>query len=141
MKRIFLVYLSIITSIIACSQLPEDSLQYVKGYWEIAEVTFADGSTKEFSMSQNIDFFDIQDNLTGVRKKVQPDINGQFTTSKNIENIDVEIDGDILRLRYTTAYDTWKETVLTVNQKQLVLQNNNGNTYTYRRYQPLIIEE
>lgn len=141
MKRTYFLYLFIVISIIACSQSPEDSLRYIEGYWEIADVTFTDGSKKEYSISQNVDFFDIQENYTGVRKKVQPDINGHFTTSQNIENIDIEINDNILILQYSTAYDTWKETVVTATKEKLILQNENGDIYTYRRYQPLIITE
>ncbi len=141
MKRLYFIYILIIIIFFACSQSPEKTLQHVKGYWEIASVTFVDGSKKEFSISQNVDFFDIKDNYTGIRKKVQPDINGHFTTSKNTENIDVRINDNTLILQYTTPYDTWKETVLTATQEQLILLNDNGNTYTYRRYKSLIISE
>ncbi len=141
MKRIYFLYLSIIISLVACSQSPEDSLKYIEGYWEIANVTFTDGTKKEYSISQNIDFFDLNENHTGVRKKVQPDITGHFTTSQNIENIDIEINNNLLILKYTTAYDSWKETVLTATKEKLILQNENGNIFTYRRYQPLIITE
>lgn len=141
MKRLYLIYTLIITSLIACTQSPNEKLSHLNGYWEIADVTMLDGEKKEFSMSQNIDFFEIQDNQTGVRKKVQPSINGQFTTSQSSENIDIEINEDILIIRYTTAFDSWKETVLKASEDQLVLLNENGNTYTYRRYEPILFSE
>lgn len=141
MKRLYPIYILIIVSFFACSQSPEDALQHLEGYWEIASVTLADGSKKEFSISQNIDFFEIKENQTGIRKKVQPDINGHFVTSKSVENIDIETVNDTLVLKYTTAYDTWQEKVITAKEKQLILLAENGNVYTYRRYEPLIINE
>ena len=92
-----------------------------------------------FSLSQNIDFFDIENNSKGIRKKVQPDISGKFTTSQSSENIDIEINDGTLILKYTTAFDSWKETVIKASQDQLILLNENGNTYTYRRYEPLVL--
>ncbi|MEP0262394.1 hypothetical protein [Dokdonia sp.] len=141
MKHLYPIYILIIISIFACSQSPEDALQHLSGYWEIADVTFTDGSKKEFSISQNIDFFEVKKDQTGIRTKVQPDINGHFTTSKSVENIDIKTVNDTLTLKYATAYDTWQEKVISATKEQLVLLTKNGNVYTYRRYKPLIINE
>jgi len=127
--------------IYGCTQAPEEKLTHLEGYWEIASVTTPSGETKTFSISQNIDFFDIQDNQKGIRKKVQPDINGHFTTSQSSENIDIEIQEDQLILTYTTAFDSWKETVVKASKEQLILLNDNGNTYTYRRYEPILLSK
>lgn len=110
----------------------------INGYWEIASVTTSEGVTKEFSISQNVDFIEIE-NGKGIRKKVQPDLMGNFKTTNASENIDVEIDSDRLTLKYSTAFDTWNETVLEVTKEKLKVENDNGNTYTYRRYEPLMI--
>lgn len=121
----------------SCSQSTDEKLVLINGYWEIASVTTSEGVKKEFSISQNIDFIEIQDGK-GIRKKVQPDLVGNFKTTDASENIDVEIKGDKLILNYSTAFDTWTETVLIVTQEKLKVENENGNTYTYRRYKPLI---
>ncbi|MFT5862420.1 MAG: hypothetical protein ACI828_001068 [Flavobacteriales bacterium] len=110
----------------------------INGYWEIASVTTGEGVTKEFSISQNVDFIEIE-NGKGIRKKVQPDLMGNFKTANASENIDVQIDSDRLTLKYSTAFDTWNETVLEVTKEKLKVENDNGNTYTYRRYKPLMI--
>lgn len=124
--------------LISCSQCNEEKLALLNGYWEIASVTTSEGVIKEFSISQNVDFIDIE-NGKGIRKKVQPDLMGNFKTSNASENIDVEIDNDRLILKYSTAFDTWNETVLEVTKEKLRVENDNGNTYTYRRYEPLMI--
>jgi hypothetical protein len=124
--------------LISCSQSNEEKLALLNGYWEIASVTTSEGVIKEFSISQNVDFIDIE-NGKGIRKKVQPDLMGNFKTSNASENIDVEIDNDRLILKYSTAFDTWNETVLEVTKEKLRVENDNGNTYTYRRYEPLMI--
>ncbi len=131
----------IVTSLISCTQTPDEKLAHLAGYWEIADVTTADGAKRTFSLSQNIDFFEIQDNKIGIRKKMQPDINGHFTTSQSLENIDIEINEDILILKYTTAFDSWKETVIKASKDQLILLNEDGNMYTYRRYEPILLSE
>ena len=123
--------------LLSCSQSTDEKLVLINGYWEIASVTTTEGVTKEFSLSQNVDFIEIQ-NGKGIRKKVQPDAMGNFTTSDASENIDVEIKENKLLLNYSTAFDTWTEILIEVSKDKLKVENHNGNTYTYRRYQPLI---
>lgn len=141
MKRLHLIYILFIASLVSCTQTPEEKLTHLEGYWEITEVTSSNGGKKTFSMSQNIDFFEIKDQKKGIRKKVQPDIGGNFTTSDSSENIDIKISGDTLILKYTTAFDSWEETVVKASEDQLILLNEIGTTYTYRRYEPILLSE
>ena len=141
MKRLHLIYILFIIPLVSCTQTPEEKLTYLEGYWEIAEVASSNGGKKTFSMSQNIDFFEIENQKKGIRKKVQPDIGGNFTTSQSSENIDIEINDDTLILKYTTAFDSWKETVIEASKDQLILLNDIGTTYTYRRYEPILLLE
>ena len=138
MKNIcYLILLLIITS---CSQSDTETLKNINGYWEIATIENTAGQVKEFGMSQNIDFFQIKEDGTGVRKKVQPNALGQFTTSQSSENINVVNENDLLQLEYTTNFDTWRETVRKATKEELILINKDGLIYTYRRYKPLVIE-
>lgn len=91
-------------------------------------------------MSQNIDFFEIKEDGTGVRKKVQPNALGEFTTSNSSENINLVYEGDLLKLEYSTALDTWQETVKSATKDELVLINEDGLIYTYRTYKPLVLD-
>lgn len=125
----------------ACSQSPQEKLQHINGYWEIASIENADGQKKEFGYSQNIDFIQIKEDNTGVRKKVQPNITGEFKTSDSSENIHIITHGDTLIMEYITAFDNWQETVEKATASSLVLKNQHGNIYTYRRYEPIKLEE
>jgi hypothetical protein len=119
---------------IACGkQDPNDQIQYVNGYWEIDKVIVADGTEKQFSISTTIDFINVSENK-GVRKKVNPKLDGTFTTSKDAETFTIKIEDDSLRLYYTTPFDTWKETVLKAKDSSLVVLNPDGNTYFYKRF-------
>ena len=90
-----------------------------------------DGTSRTYGMSQNIDFFEINKDGTGVRKKVQPN---------DSENINAIIEDDLLTLSYSTALDSWQETVKKASKEELILINKDDIIYKYRRYQPLIIE-
>jgi hypothetical protein len=125
--------------IVSCSNSPADELEHLNGYWEIAQIENSYGSKKEYSISQNIEFFEITKEGKGVRKKVQPDINGNFTTTNSSQNIDIEInDGDVF-LNYSTEFDLWREEILSISPSTLILKNEDAYIYTYRRYQPLAI--
>lgn len=125
--------------VLSCSNSPADNLELLNGYWEIAQIENSYGSTKEYSISQNIEFFEITKERKGVRKKVQPDINGNFTTTNSSQNIDVEINESTVFLKYSTEFDSWQEEILSITPNELILKNQDDYIYTYRRYQPLAI--
>ncbi|WP_298347823.1 hypothetical protein [uncultured Dokdonia sp.] len=135
-----LVYTLLALLILSCSSSPQEKLANINGYWEIAAIEMPDGTSRTYGMSQNIDFFEINEDGTGVRKKVQPNALGEFITSNDSENINTIIEDDILILSYTTALDNWQETVKKASKEELILINKDDIIYKYRRYQPLIIE-
>ncbi len=137
MKNPFYILLIILSS---CSSSTEEQIANIDGYWEIAEIENEAGDIREFTISQNIDFFEINPNGKGIRKKVQPNALGEFTTSNSSENIDVFKEDGLLKLRYSTALDTWTETVKKATDNELILINEAGIIYTYRKYKPLVIE-
>lgn len=140
--RIILSLFCLIATLLqlSCSQDPAVQLELLNGYWEIAQIENSHGSVKEYSISQNIDFFEITAQGKGVRKKVQPDLNGNFTTTNAKENIDILTTETTVFLKYSTAFDTWQEEILSVSKEKLRLRNKDNFTYTYRRYQPLSID-
>lgn len=137
MKNLYLLFILVIT--LGCTQTNEEKLSHISGYWEIASIENQAGQVKEFSMSQNIDFFEINKEGQGVRKKVQPNVVGEFTTSQSSENINVVYKDDLLLLEYATPMDTWQETVKKATTDELVLINKDKLIYTYRKYKPLAL--
>lgn len=123
--------------LISCSNTkPESFVEFIDGYWEIDQVILANGIKKEYSFNQNIDFFEIKDSI-GVRKKVQPRLDGSFITTNSNEYFSISVENDSLRMFYKTALDSWKETVISAKENQLVIINDAGNMYFYRRYKKI----
>lgn len=137
---LYAILLALVFFEMGCAGAPKENIQLLNGYWEIAEIENAYGSKKEFILSQNIDFFELTQEGKGVRKKVQPDIQGNFTTTNASENIDIVIKGNTVFIKYSTAFDSWKEELIFLSNEKLVLQNEENYTYTYKRYEPLSIE-
>ena len=135
----FILFLVLLPLVVSCTQTPDEQLALLNGYWEIASVETAEGIKKEYGISQNIDFIEVQ-NGKGIRKKLQPDLSGNFKTNAASENIDVAIKDNTVTLTYTTAFDSWSEEIIAIDQTKLTVVNQEGTTYHYRRYQPLLID-
>ena len=135
-KYIFLV---VLFTLFSCHKDPKSHLEFVNGYWEIEQVTFPNGETKTYNFNETIDYIEIKDNMKGFRKKMKPNINQTFSTSNNEEMIEAKIENDSLNLYYATPLSTWKETVISTDENQLIIALDNEVTYQYKRYKPLDI--
>lgn len=134
MRKCILIIIIICT---ACTNNPETYLQRINGYWEIQEVTMADGTKRQYSINETIDYIEINDSLVGFRKKLKPGINDTYYTSDDAEAITAKVEGDDLILHYATPYSTWKETVLEASKENLKVVNENNVVYLYKRYNPI----
>lgn len=118
------------------SQDPEAQLRYLNGYWEIDKVDFKDGGSKEFQLNTTIDYIEIT-NGKGIRKKLNPQLDGSYITANSVENLDVVIEEDSLRLYCSTPFSNWKETVIVAKDSSLSILASNGNVFHYRKFQQL----
>ena len=135
MKQLLILLLVVFT--ISCSKNPETYVEHINGYWEIESVILLDGTEKKYTYNESIDFFNITDSLTGFRKKLKPDFDGKFITSKDLETLKLVIENDSLNAYYTTPFANWKETILFADDEKLKIINQNKNVYLYKRYIPL----
>ena len=123
--------------IVSCAQNPEAYIEHLDGYWEIQEVTLADGSQKQYQFNETIDYISVNDSLKGFRKKMKPGLNDTYYMSDDTEALIVKLENDSLNLYYSTPYANWKETVLEASATQLKISNANRVIYTYKRYTPV----
>lgn len=115
---------------------PEEIISHISGYWEIEEVSSAEGERKEFTINMLVDYFEINDN-EGFRKKVAPQLDGTFKITDDAEKIEIKTENNQVQLQYSTPFDQWIETVLKADKNQLVLKNESGTVYTYKRFEQL----
>ena len=126
--------------LLGCSENPETYIQHLEGYWEIEEVTLADGTTRQYTFNETIDYISLNDSLSGFRKKLKPGINDTYFTSDDAEALKIKIENGDLNLYYSTPYAEWKETVLEASSERLKVKNKDNNIYTYKRYTPINLD-
>lgn len=129
-KGLLVLFLSM-----GCAEkITEQKLSQLNGYWEIEQVIFADGQTKEFKVNPNIDFIELN-NLKGYRKKVQPKFNGSYTTSNDAEPFTiVTVDGNF-EFHYNNEMSSWSEKLIHLSENNFKVINADTITYSYKRFQ------
>lgn len=132
-----LLFSCLLLLMFSCKQEnPEEIISHISGYWEIEEVTSAEGERKEFTINMLVDYIEINDN-EGFRKKVAPQLDGTFNITDDAEKIKVKTENNQVQLLYSTPFDEWTETVVKADKNQLVLKNETGTVYTYKRFENL----
>lgn len=110
----------------------------LNGYWEIVQAQNPYGKSVIYSINPTVDYFEIEDSL-GFRKKMKPDLNGNYTTSKALEKFELYVENDSLKLDYKTPYDSWTEVILELNDSLMLVINQKDFLYTYKKFEPINI--
>jgi hypothetical protein len=127
--------------LVGCSpKVTEGDLQNLNGYWEIKEVSFPNGDTKDFRSSTTIDYIEL-DGMKGFRKKVQPKFNGTFETSNDAELFTILQNENHFELNYTGSTDSWTEEIISISKDNFSVINQDTLTYSYKRYEPLNLNQ
>ncbi len=126
---------------ISCQQKikPED-VSRINGYWEIEKVVFAQGDDKEYGINESYDYFQIDKNNAGFRKKVMPQLDGIFLVNDAYENVKIRFEDDKVFLDYATPYTKWSEELIAVSDKELVLVNTEKKEYHYKKAESINIQ-
>ena len=134
-KNIFkITFICSLFILAACSQNKDEMLHNLPGYWEIVKVTDQGGNTKEFKISTTIDFIELND-TTGIRTKVNPQLNGSFKNNGTTENFIVDTSKEQLLLNYDNNLGQWTEEIVTATKNKLTVINAEGKEYSYKRFE------
>ena len=134
MKKIGLLLFALL--LISChSTVKKEDITKLNGYWEIKQVKFSTGKTKDYKINETIDYFELKDNQ-GFRQKVMPQFDGKFKTNDIKENIKVVEKDNVFFIEYNTKFGKWKEEIITIEDSTLVLKNKENLEYTYKKFKP-----
>ena len=138
MKKLIIPLL--ISLLYSCQSDVTNYIPFVEGYWEIVSATKDQKKIKDFKISGVIDYFKINDDLSGYRKKVTPRFDGAFEISQDQSNFKLSIEDHQLRINYNNNGISYKEQIMRANETSLIISNSNGFSYTYKPYEPLIFD-
>jgi len=135
-----LIALSCFILLCSCKTDVSTYIPFIEGYWEIASVYKDQKKVKEFKMSGSIDYFKVNSDVSGYRKKVTPRFDGTFEMSQHESKFTISIRDNRLWIDYTNNEVTYSEEIIRANSTHLIISNSDGFIYTYKPYEPLIFE-
>ncbi len=135
-----LITLTLLILLYNCQSDEIRKIPFIEGYWEIKSVTKDQITIKDFKISGTIDYFKINNDLSGFRKKVTPRFDGAFEVSQNQSNFNINIEDDKLWITYKNNGVVYKEEVTHADETRLIISNRNGFVYNYKSYEPLIFD-
>lgn len=127
--------------LISCKTDTTQYLNFVEGYWEIEQVKKEGKIIKTFKVNSGIDYFKINADRTGFRKKLKPNFQGTFETSGDVLNFKLKLENNTILLEYTDNDTTYSEEIVSASATALVLANTEGFEYHYKPYEPLNLDE
>jgi len=123
----------------ACQSPAEIDKGSLGGYWQIEKVIMPDGQKRNFRINPMVDFIEVKGD-SGVRKKVVPQFDGSYRVNDSAERFVLEMADDSLRMHYQTAFDSWTETIIQSGDSILVILNQDGKTYHYKKFSTFSIK-
>jgi|TARA_B110000967_G_scaffold199465_1_gene233895 hypothetical protein len=138
MKKLILILL--ISLLYNCQSDVTNYIPFVEGYWEIVSATKDQKKIKDFKISGSIDYFKINDDLSGYRKKVTPRFDGAFEISQDQSNFELSVEDHQLWIIYNSNGITYKEEITSASEASLIISNSDGFIYSYKPYEPLIFD-
>ena len=136
-----LIALSFFILLNSCQSDVSTYIPFVEGYWEIVSVTKDQKKVKEFKISGSVDYFKVNADLSGYRKKVTPRFDGAFEMSLHQSEFTLSVTDGRLWIHYDNNDVAYTEEILRANTASLVTSNSDGFIYTYKPYEPLIFDE
>ena len=124
----------------SCKQtITDKDLAKINGYWEIEKVNLADGSKKDYTVNETIDYFSVKNNK-GFRQKVMPQLDGKYLTNDVKEDVSISNTNGDYFVNYTTRYGKWKEEIIELRDSVLVLKNKDNIEYHYKKQIPFSVK-
>lgn len=133
MKNLIKVILFSVLLVSCKQQIQSTDIPKINGYWEIEKVVFDKGEDKEYAANQNYDYFQIDKNNQGIRKKVAPQLDGTFLVDNSFEKVSVRFQNDKAYLDYATPYMKYTEEIIALTADELVVLNAQKKEYHYKK--------
>lgn len=130
------VYCLLFVLFLSCSNnVTQDDLQNLNGYWDIEMVESESKKITKFGINSTIDFYYLDDTNQGYRKKAKPDFSGKYRANNIKDKITVTHENEHFIIHTTTALDSWDDTIIELTKEKLILQNDKGVLFHYKKHE------
>lgn len=141
MKFNSLVLIGCLLLCVGCSSgISKEDLPKLNGYWEIEQVVFPDGSTKDYTVNTTVDYIQ-WDATEGFRKKMRPKFDGTYETSDDAEAFTISEKDGYFSIDYKTELSEWTERLIVLEDDAFSVVNEDSLQYDYKRFEPISVEK
>ena len=134
------VALSLCLLFAGCGPDPEELRDNLEGYWEITRVEKDGKLVKSYSISTHVDYFLIETDTSGFRKKVRPQLDGSFLVTQHQTPFNLIQENGNLLISYKGTGASMIEQVIKADKEQLILENEGGMRYIYKAFTQLTLD-
>lgn len=136
-----LIYLCTLVALWGCNPnaISEADLPHLNGYWEITQVKFPDGTTKQYPINPSVDFIYLEEAGKGFRKKMQPRVDGTYGASQEVTSFTIHPAAHTFVLQYKNDFSSWEETLVRLDSTAFSVRNNEDVLYSYKRFNPITL--
>jgi hypothetical protein len=122
--------------LISCSnKVTQQNLHNLNGYWDIDKVESVDKIVTEYGANSTIDYYFVNDENQGFRKKTTLDFSGTYKTNNIKDKIVIEDKNGTFIIKTTTPLDNWEDVIINLTPEKLVLKNEKGILFHYNKHE------
>jgi hypothetical protein len=131
MKKILSYFILFV--LLSCSEtIQESDLEKLNGLWEIEKVKLSDETEKEYKINEAVEQIQFE-NKKGIRRKVRLVYNGNFLLNNVIQKFTIEEKDNSFYILNHTEFSDWKEEIKLLTNESLMLENEQGMKYYYKK--------
>ena len=122
--------------LISCTdKVTQQDLQQLNGYWDIDKVESVDKKITKYGANSTIDFYFVNEQNEGYRKKTTLDFSGTYKTNNIKDKIVIEAKNGAFIIKTTTSLDNWEDIIVSLTKEKLVLKNEKGVLFYYNKHE------
>ena len=134
MGKFGFIIISFFLQLIYCSRHEIMDIKIIEGVWEVYSVSSKDEVFYPKGNSPLVDYYSLNSDSTGVKKKLKPNFNKTFSSSFDKVKFRILKNNGFIYLNYQSNSNNWIERIEKLTKNELVISNNKFE-YHYKRFE------
>ena len=134
MQKFIFIGIPVCLQFIFCNLNEVEDVQIIEGMWEINSVSSKDEVFYLKGKSPLVDYYVLDSDSTGTKKKLKPNFNETFSSSLDEINFKIKRINGLIYLDYISDSNSWKERIKKLSKNELIISNNKFE-YHYKRFE------